>query len=73
MDKKILDEITDSMNCTDDLAETGISFDTLDPETQREVLITLYKNQIGNLDKLKKDYEEMKKKCPDLHIDFLEA
>ena len=61
-DKEILDKITDTMIDREDLEEAGIFFDTLDPETQKEVLIKQLQNQMKAQDKLKIEYEEYKKK-----------
>jgi len=72
MSQDILGKITNSMSSVDDLKNAGISFETLDLEEQREVLIKLMKNNLKNMDKLKQDYADLKKKHPDIHIDFFE-
>jgi hypothetical protein len=72
MDKELLDRITETMIDTDDVKNAGITMDSLDKDTQTEILKKLLSNQKNRLKALGIEYEEAKRKYPDLHIAILE-
>jgi hypothetical protein len=72
MSQDILDKITDLMTGLDDLKNAGIDYKAYEPDVQKEIALRLIKNNAKSIDKLKQDYADLKKKHPDIRIDFFE-
>jgi len=60
------------MSGLDDLENAGIDYKAYEPDVQKEIALRLIKNNAKSIDKLKQDYADLKKKHPDIHIDFFE-